>query len=112
MKTETIAYKFTKWDINPLVSLKDSKVYQLKEKLINGEEMNREEKNWLFSAIHSNSYSRSGIPLQGWLFDFSKWLKTYYVEFSYGDISKYNSPDKMAIRNELRGIIRIQEVSK
>ena len=43
----TMATKFVAWEVPTLEALKDSKVYNLREKLNNGERMNREEKDWL-----------------------------------------------------------------
>ena len=42
-----IAMKFVQWDVPELDSLKDSKVYRLRERLNDGDKLTREEKNWL-----------------------------------------------------------------
>lgn len=42
-----IATQFVQWEIQPLENLNGSRVYQLREKLNNGQVMNRAEKDWL-----------------------------------------------------------------
>lgn len=42
-----IATKFVKWDVPELATLKDSKVYRLRERLNDGDKLTREEKNWI-----------------------------------------------------------------
>ena len=67
---QVLAIKFVQWDVPPLESLCNSKVYLLRVKLNRGEMMSREEKNWLCEAVNSNTYFRTAVPLQGWRFDF------------------------------------------
>lgn len=81
---EIIAYKFVKWDISPLKELADSKPYKLRVKVINNETLTREEKNYITEHVNCNSYSKSGIPLQGWLFSFSTALRKHI----YGHVDK------------------------
>ena len=49
-----IATKFVAWEVPTLEALKGSKVYNLREKLNNGGQMNREEKDWLTEKVNSN----------------------------------------------------------
>ena len=42
-----IAMKFVQWDVPELEKLKDSRVYQLREQLDNGDKLSREDKNWI-----------------------------------------------------------------
>lgn len=42
-----IATKFVKWDVPELMTLQDSRVYKLRERLNNGGKLNREEKTGL-----------------------------------------------------------------
>lgn len=60
-----VATKFVTWETNPLESLSESKVYQLRLKLNKGGLMTHDEKNWLAEAVNSNSYFRTSVPLQG-----------------------------------------------
>ncbi len=39
--------KFVQWDVPELEKLKDSRVYQLREQLDNGDKLSREDKNWI-----------------------------------------------------------------
>ena len=65
-----LAIKFVQWDVLPLESLCNSKVYLLRVKLNRGECMSREDellrvwlekKNWLCEAVISNTYFRTAF---------------------------------------------------
>ena len=58
-----MATKFVAWEVPTLEALKGSKVYILREKLNNGGQMNREEKDWLTENVNSNTYFKSAVPL-------------------------------------------------
>lgn len=103
-------YKFVNHDIPSLESLAGSFPYLLHKQLEDGIVPTREEKDQAFSSMCHNTYSKIGIPLRGWMFDFRPWLKEYFVEFDYGYIEKYWAFDKTSIRNELSGIQRIVEI--
>ena len=60
---QVLAIKFVQWDVPPLESLCNSKVYLLRVKLNRGECMSREEKNWLCEAVNSNTYFRTAFKL-------------------------------------------------
>ncbi len=100
---DKIAYKFVKWEVPALEQLKESKVYKLKEKLMNGQKITREEKNWLTDKAH-DIYGNGVIPLQGWMFDFRKYMKRYLVR-QYGSWSEYRGFDKTSVRAMLYGTI-------
>lgn len=102
-----IATKFVDYEVPALDTLKGSKAYQLREKLNNGVKLNREEKNWLTKAIHSNSYFRRGVPVMGWIFDFSDAVHLYWV-CQYGHISEYYALDKTALKSILYG--RVEKI--
>lgn len=101
---QVLATKFVQWDVNPLESLSNSKVYLLRAKLNRGERMSREEKDWLCEAVNSNTYFRTAVPLQGWRFDFLDVLKKYIVS-QYGRWSEYYAPDRTSLRAYLYGRI-------
>lgn len=104
---KAIAYKFVNWDVPELATLKQSKVYKLREKLNLSQTLSREEKNWLTEQVNTNSYFHRSIPLMGYCFDFSDVLKRYLV-------IQHDTPricfgiDKTALRSFLYG--RIQEI--
>lgn len=98
-------YKFVKWDVPSLNSLKDSDVYQLYNKR---NKLNREEKDRLFSMLFCNSYSKVGVPLGGWMFPFGDILKRFLVKRD-GFWSEFFAPDKTSIRNGLTRIVEIRE---
>jgi len=108
----TMATKFVAWEVPTLEALKGSKVYILREKLNNGEQMNREEKDWLTRNVNSNTYFKSAVPLQGWRFDFSDVLRTFLV-CQYGHWAEYKATDKTGLRRYLYGRIdNIVELEK
>ena len=100
----TMATKFVAWEVPTLEALKGSKVYNLREKLNNGRQMNREEKDWLTEKVNSNTYFKNAVPLQGWRFDFSDVLRPYLV-CQYGRWNEYQAADKTALRNVIYGRI-------
>ena len=102
-----IAYKFVKWDVPALDTLRESKVYQLRERLNHGLRLSREEKNWLTKQVNTNSSFRRSVPLMGYCFDFSDVLKRFFVK-QYNQINEYYAMDKTALRSCLYG--RIQEI--
>lgn len=99
-----IATKFVAWEVSSLENLQGSKVYGLRTKLNNGEKLSREEKDWLTRNVNSNTYFKSAVPLQGWMFDFSDILRTYIVK-QYGHWAEYKATDKTALRSFLYGRI-------
>ena len=118
---QVLATKFVQWDVNPLESLSNSKVYLLRAKLNRGERMSREDellrallekKDWLCEAVNSNTYFRTAVPLQGWRFDFFDVLKKYIVS-QYGRWAEYYAPDRTSLRAYLYGRInQIVEIPK
>ena len=116
-----VATKFVLWDVEPLESLCNSKVYLLRVKLNRGERMSREDellrawlekKNWLCEAVNSNTYFRTAVPLQGYRFDFFDVLKKYLVG-QYGQWTEYYAPDRTSLRAYLYGRInQIVEIPK
>lgn len=113
MRTERImiAWKFNEQATSKLEDLKGAKVYELRLKLNNGEKLSREEKNWIAEKLNTNSYSRTGIPLMGWMFSFRDVVKPYWVK-QYGQISERYAMDKTSIRATTYGRIdKIVEVA-
>ena len=109
---QVLATKFVQWDVPPLESLCNSKVYLLRMKLYRGKCMSREEKNWLCEAVNSNTYFRTAVPLQGYRFDFFDVLKKYLVN-QYGQWTEYYAPDRTSLRAYLYGRInQIVEIPK
>jgi hypothetical protein len=97
-------YKFVKWAVRPLDSLRNTDVYQL---YVNRHNLNRYQKNRLFKQLISNSYSEKGVPLYGWMFPFNDVLKRFLVKFKNGGWQEYWSIDKTSIRANLTGIKEI-----
>jgi len=108
---EQIAYKFVKHEIPPLESLVNTFVYRMKVKLLNGEELVREEKNEL-ALMLSTSTPRNKYKLRGWAFSFEGLVNEYWVEFTYGDIHRYYALDKTSLRACLSSVSRIVQVTK
>lgn len=103
---ENIALKFVEWDVPSLDTLKDTKVYQIKEKVVNKIPLNREEKDWVVKETMESAYFRNmGIVcLYGWAFDFSSAMKTFLVK-QYEKWTEYKAFDKTSLRNNLYGRI-------
>jgi len=109
---QVLAIKFVQWDVPPLESLCNSKVYILRVKLNRGERMSREEKNWLAETVNTNTYFRTAVPLMGYRFDFFDVLKKYLVN-QYGQWTEYYTPDRTSLRAYLYGRInQIVEIPK
>nr|WP_311520726.1 molybdenum ABC transporter ATP-binding protein [uncultured Porphyromonas sp.] len=107
-----MATEFVTWETNPLESLAESKVYQLRVKLNKGGLMTRDEKNWLAEAVNSNGYFRTAVPLMGYRFDFFDILKKYLVN-QYGQWAEYYAPDRTSLKNYLVGqVSQIVEIPK
>lgn len=94
--------KFVSWDVPELDALKDRKAYQLRQKLNNGEKLNRSEKNWLTRAMHGNTYGRCCVSVSGWMFDFSDVCPLYWVRQA-GHIAEYYAMDKTSLKTILYG---------
>jgi hypothetical protein len=101
---KTIATKFVSHDVPELETLRNSTVYQLREKLNKGAKMTREEKNWLAEAVNLNVFFKRSVPLLGYRFGFEDVLKTYVVK-QYGLWSEYAAPDKTSLRKIVHGSI-------
>lgn len=107
---KVLATKFVRYEIPELKSLQDSIVYKLREKLNNGQRMNRTEKNWLAKKIKESTHFKKAVPLMGYLFSFADVLKTFVVK-QYGNWSEYHAPDKTSLRASIFGKIdRIVEI--
>ena len=94
--------KFVSWDVPELDALKDSKAYQLRQRLNNGEKLNRSEKDWLTRAMHGNTYGRCCVSVSGWMFDFSDVCHLYWVQQA-GHIAEYYAMDKTSLKTILYG---------
>ncbi|MDR0231978.1 MAG: molybdenum ABC transporter ATP-binding protein [Dysgonamonadaceae bacterium] len=102
-----IAQKFVSGEVPELITLAESKVYRLREKLNSGEKLCREEKNWITEEVNNNGYFKNAIPLQGYRFDFSDVLKTFIVK-RYGRYNEYRAIDRTSLRTVIYG--RIEKI--
>lgn len=90
-------YKFVNWDVPELENLKSATAYILRGKINNGVKLTREEKDWITEKVNTNSYSKKGIPVSGWMFPFGDILKRYWVK-SHSSISEHYAVDKTSLR--------------
>jgi hypothetical protein len=106
-------YKFVKWEVPPLETLRDSFPFKIHEKIENGIELTRDEKNRLARELLNNAYSRVGIPLKGWMFDFRNYISHFWVKDA-GGIREVFAPDKTSIRAAGRffSVRQIVEIKK
>jgi len=97
-------YKFVKWEVPALETLKESRPYRIHEKLQRGDKLTPDEK----MAVASD---KPYTPLMGWMFDFREWLTEYWVELRYWGIVKVYALDKTSIRKsgKFSGIVKIVE---
>ena len=98
-----IAWKFNLKTTVNLEDFKGAKVYELRRKIDNGEKLTRDEKNWITEKLN-NMYSKTCIPLMGWLFSFEDVVKRYWI-LQYGQIFERYGIDKTSIRATTYGKI-------
>lgn len=101
-----IAFKFVKWDVPELATLKDCKVYRLRESLNNGGKLTRDDKNWITEQVRGCCRFQKGIALMGYYFDFSDVLKRYYVK-QYGHVVNITQSTKQPCVPLSTGELRI-----
>jgi hypothetical protein len=100
-----IARKFVSWDVPELASLTECKAYRMREQLNDGIKLSRDDRNWLTEAVNLNSYSKCGVPVMGWMFDFSDVLRKFWVK-SYDQVAEYYAVDKTSLRKTICGSIQ------
>lgn len=93
-------YKFVAWEVPALEELKNSTAYRLLEKLNGGKKLTREEKsNGIFHELfHSETYWSGKYKLQGYIFDFSPFMKSFLVKTKYGGWREIKAFDRTSIR--------------
>ena len=91
----TTPYKFVKWNINPLESLKGDNIFILHEKR---HALTQQEKNNVFTELQNNIYSKHGIPREGWMFPFNDIINPYLVKLKYHGWQEVFAPNKTSIR--------------
>lgn len=96
-------YKFVKWEVPELSTLKKETVYLIHEKLEQGKKLNRTEKNTLSEMLENQSY-KTEIHLRGYAFNFRKYLTKFYLE-QYGTVYIMYAIDKTALRHATCGRI-------
>lgn len=98
----------------PLENYKTAKPYVIKTKLLNGEKLTRDEKNYLTDKVidgKMRGFSAS-ILLMGWAFDFKPYMKRYLFKH-YGHWYERYAIDKTALRQSVCGKIdEIYEIPK
>ena len=99
MNDGQIAYKFVSWETPSLDALKDTFPYRMKEKLLRGEKLTKEERYNLFVALYNQD--RYGIKLMGWYFSFYEYLRRIWVKQKYYGIQEYYAIDKTSVRTHL-----------
>ncbi len=95
-----IAYKFNPNTTTTLDDLIDSRVYRIKMKLLQKEKLDNSDKEFLVDKINCNSFSKSGIPIMGWMFSFRDFTKLYVVKFN-NFIHEYRAVNKTSLRKYL-----------
>lgn len=98
------AWKFSERATDNVEDFEGAKVYEIRKKLDVGNKLSREEKNWVAEKLNNNLYSKTAIPLMGWLFSFDDVVKKYWVK-QYGQITERYAMDKTSIRATTYGKI-------
>ena len=98
-----IAYKFNPAANSTLDHLKNSTVYKIKEKLLREEKLQKEDKEFLVEKINCNTFSKTGIPLMGWMFTFKEFTKLYVVEI-YDTTHQYRAVDETSLKKYLNSM--------
>lgn len=98
------AWKFSDTATDNVENFVGAKVYEIRRKLDAGDRLSREEKNWVAENLNNNLYSKTAIPLMGWLFSFDDVVKKYWVK-QYGQIHERYAMDKTSIRATTYGKI-------
>lgn len=98
------AWRFSERATDNVENFVGAKVYEIRKKLDVGGKLSREEKNWVAEKLNNNSYSKTAIPLMGWLFSFDDVVKKYWVK-QYGQITERYAMDKTSIRATTYGKI-------
>lgn len=91
-------YKFVDWEIKPLEAFSESSEFCIHQKFEKKENLTREEKNYVFKRLQTNSYSKQGIPLGGWMFLFHDFLKGFLVKLKFYGWQEVYAFDKTSIR--------------
>lgn len=94
-----IAFKFTTWDIPPLENFKNCAIYQMKLKLLNGGELDKDEQECLMEMIRRQGY-KTYYRLQGWQYDFKDFLNEYWIDTEYCGIKKVFTFNKTQARKQ------------
>lgn len=90
----------------------DSVIGRLWTKVNAEQALSREEKNRLAGLVQgSRSYGHTVVALNGWLFDFTGYLKRYWARIGVnGGIYEYHAPDKTSLRAAIDRVQKIVEI--
>ena len=93
-------YKFVSWEVPDLGNLQNAVAYRLLEKLNRGEKLMREEKHsCIFQELsHSETYRTGRYKLQGYIFDFCPFMKSFLVKLKYYGWHEVMAFDRTSIR--------------
>nr|DAG59155.1 MAG TPA: hypothetical protein [Caudoviricetes sp.] len=90
-----------------LNKMKSCKAYILREKVNNGDKLDFQEKEWITEKVNTCSYSKTGIAVMGWIFDFADILKRYVYK-RYNSWTEAYAFNKTCLRKTTYG--RIDEI--
>lgn len=108
MKTKPLyIYPFN--ELGKVENVLDYKEFKLHQKVVNGEAVTQEEKDFLFDCIRNDSFFNRAIALRGCKLDFDNFLNCYWVKFE-SDISEHWAFNKTSIRNYYKQIDNIIKI--
>jgi hypothetical protein len=103
-------------ELGDIRKILDSKIYKLYQKLASHQILTRQEKDYLFHNIQSNS-GKPNYMLMGMIIPFKQFMKLYLVKYSYEDTWKeIYAFDKTCIRNSfytnscISGILEFNQI--
>lgn len=96
-------YRFTDTDVTEQ-QVRNCRPYQILDKLERGGQMTKDEQEYITERINNNSYFKNAIPLGGWAFVFSKWLKRFVIKQD-NQWSEYYATDIASLAHVLYGYI-------
>ena len=89
----------------------DTKTTQFLEKVMQGGEFNRQEKDKLTEILYDNfGCQGTTYRLMGWAWPMREYLKEYIVDSRYYGLRSYWALDKTSLRKSLRCIGKIRRI--
>lgn len=111
MEVKDLCYKFVSWDVDPLETLKDSKIYKAIESAIAGDMKPLKAMYSDRFCFGHDSLLQGYYKLQGWKFFLEPFCRTFLVKRKYDNVFyEYLAPNKTCLYNLLGGRHNVSKV--